>query len=265
MSDKKTVTHVVLILDRSGSMSSLTEQAVAGYNEQVKVCKKAENEVKVSLLTFDNDVTEHLWEVSAQDLQEANYDDYTCDGCTALLNAIGYAITKLKKTTDWQNEENVYLIITITDGQNNIYEPFTADAIKEMSESVQKGGNWTFSFIGCDANYLRNLAKTISVPVANCAVMTASVKGYDYANRLNAAKTMKYMHNASSGARGKMLRAKFYSEDDGALASADMADADVDVMAFAASNQASPPIDTPKVSNLWSTGDKVDLGQWQQC
>ena len=63
MSDKPQTTYVALVLDRSGSMSSLREDAVAWYNEQVDEIQgkagKNGQRVITSLVTFNDEIFEH--------------------------------------------------------------------------------------------------------------------------------------------------------------------------------------------------------------
>lgn len=188
MSAKKPITYTVIILDQSGSMDSIRSEAVMAYNEQVQQAKinARDQEIYCSLLTFNGDVYEHLWNIAAADLKESTDQDYICDGGTALNDAIGYAIDKLLKTTNHEDENVSYLVQVVTDGQENqsrhfaptteykgnengMMLPVQVNRLRDLIAKVQATGRWTFSFMGCSKDYLQALAEQTSVPISNMA------------------------------------------------------------------------------------------------
>ena len=56
---KKNLTELVMILDRSGSMSGLEDDTIGGYNSMLKKQRETEGEVLVSTVLFD-DISEVL-------------------------------------------------------------------------------------------------------------------------------------------------------------------------------------------------------------
>lgn len=194
----KTV-HKVYVLDNSGSMGSIAEEAVNHYNDGVRGDKEDAGKgipMKVSLVTFNTDVYEHLWGVDALDLQECRQGDYVADGWTSMLDGIGYAVDKLRETTDYKNEDNTYLIVVITDGQENHSTHYNWGTVREMMSSLQATGRWTFTFMGCDKTYIEATAKNLDVPLGNVALWSNSTKktakrGYAASNRALRAATAK--------------------------------------------------------------------------
>jgi uncharacterized protein YegL len=169
-------THVAIVLDRSGSMAATKDKTIIGYNEQVQQLKMnaKEQDILVSLVTFNGDVVEHLWNVPADQLQEASSEDYTPEGATAMRDAVGYTVKKLLDTTN-PNEDNVaYLVIIISDGETNKDIHYSVASLKEMIESCQKTGKWTFTYMGCSENYLKEVSHQTGVPLSNMAVWSNS-------------------------------------------------------------------------------------------
>lgn len=173
-------TNIILILDSSGSMHSIREQAVENYNEQIRAFKQAaaEGNVKVSLITFNNEVYEHLWSVPANDCTECTQGDYKADGWTSMLDAMGHGIEKMRETTNVEDPENVYLMVVISDGQENASKHYTRPKLFEMIDSLQRTNRWTFTFMGCNESYIRQEAQSLGIPAANCAMWdnTSAVK-----------------------------------------------------------------------------------------
>ena len=165
----KLKTYVTLILDQSGSMCGTKAQAVQGYNEQVQQMRlnSKDQDIFCSLVTFNGEIFEHLWCEKAELLAEASVEDYKTEGSTALRDAIGFTIEKLKKTTD--DKDAAYLVIIISDGEENASTHYGPAALRELKDSVDRTGKWTFTYMGCDDRYLMKVAKELNIPTSNMA------------------------------------------------------------------------------------------------
>lgn len=86
---KKNLTELVMILDRSGSMSGLESDTIGGYNPMLKKPRETEGEVLVSTVLFD-DRSEVLFDrVPLDKVPEITEKEYYVRGSTALLDAVG--------------------------------------------------------------------------------------------------------------------------------------------------------------------------------
>lgn len=166
----KPKTYVTLILDQSGSMCTTKEEAVKGYNEQVQQMKinSKDQDIFCSLITFNGDVFEHLWCEPAEKLTEATAEDYRTEGSTAMRDAVGYAIQKLQRTIGSEGDV-AHLVIIVSDGDENTSRHFSVEALRELKESVDKTGKWTFTYMGCDEKYLKRVAAEMNIPISNVA------------------------------------------------------------------------------------------------
>jgi uncharacterized protein YegL len=199
--DKKMKTYVALVLDQSGSMSATKEDAVKGYNEQIQQMKinAKDQEIFCSLVTFNGDVFEHLWCEPAEKLTEASGDDYKCEGSTAMRDAVGYTIDKLRKTTD-DKEDVAYLVIIVSDGDENASKHFSVEALRELKDSVDKTGKWTFTYMGCDEKYLKKVAQEMNIPISNVARWSnSSAELAGFGQHQNAVKMGGYYRNRAKG------------------------------------------------------------------
>ncbi len=166
----KPKTYVTLILDQSGSMFGTKAEAVQGYNEQVQQMKinSKEQDIFCSLITFNGDVFEHQWCVPADELNEASAEDYLTEGSTAMHDAIGYAISKLKKTTE-ADENTAYLMVIVSDGAENASKHYK-NRINGLIKECQDTGKWTFTYMGCDKKEIEKVAAETNIPIANMAL-----------------------------------------------------------------------------------------------
>ncbi len=82
-----------------------------------------------------------------------SHKEYFVEGSTALLDAIGKTIRKiknaLKHTAEDYRADKVMFIIT-TDGMENASREYTYDKIKSMVEKQKEKHNWEFIFLGAN-------------------------------------------------------------------------------------------------------------------
>lgn len=144
---KNSVTHVIFILDRSGSMSGMEGDVIGGFNSYVDGLKKSPNggDVGISYVRFDTEI-ELVWDDLALDkVPVMTRTDYVPRGNTALLDAIGMTISAVKNDPD-----HSYIVITHTDGHENSSREWTKEKIKELLKEREALGNWTITFFGQD-------------------------------------------------------------------------------------------------------------------
>ena len=177
----KPKTRILFILDKSGSMETTKKQAISGLNEHIQeaIELSKDHDLKCSLLTFNSEVYEHLWDVPADQLEEANAEDFICNGGTAMKDAIGYGLTKLKETAGKDDEDTAYLITVFSDGETNSDKANRfkdTNKLKALVESCQASGKFTISYVGCSEEYLKKISEETSVPIANMAVWDNSTE-----------------------------------------------------------------------------------------
>lgn len=142
--------EVIIILDRSGSMSSIAGDMEGGFKTFVEKQKKEPGECLVSLYQFD-DVFETIYE--ARNLQQIDGLTLSPRNSTALHDAVGRTINlvgdRLAKTSEADRPESV-IILTITDGQENASKEFTATQVAKMVKHQTDKYNWKFVFLGAN-------------------------------------------------------------------------------------------------------------------
>ena len=146
----------LIILDESGSMSSIREQALSGANETLQTIRAAQQEnpddhQMMTFVTFDSGARRPFVRTiidteKIENVKDLTLDQYQPNGGTPLYDAMGLSITALKK----QVKEGDHVLITvITDGFENSSHIFTAEMIKELVESLTTQG-WVFTYIGAN-------------------------------------------------------------------------------------------------------------------
>jgi hypothetical protein len=83
------VVHIVAIIDRSGSMNSIHDASISGFNEFISAQKAVDGPAKLSLVLFDDKYEVVYDDVDLKDVPELTKEVYTLGGMTAMNDAIG--------------------------------------------------------------------------------------------------------------------------------------------------------------------------------
>ncbi len=150
---KNSLTELVFILDRSGSMAGLEADTIGGFNAMFEKQKREEGECLVSTVLFDN-VSEVLHDrVKLSDIRPLTDKEYTVRGCTALIDALGGAIHHIGNVHKYARPEDVpghTMFVITTDGMENASQIYSADRVKQMIERQKEKYGWEFLFIGAN-------------------------------------------------------------------------------------------------------------------
>jgi len=139
--------EIVCIIDRSGSMWSIKEDAAGGLNafvaEQAKV-----GEAKLTIVEFDDSINTVCDRI---DINEAVDYNLNPGGSTALLDAIGSVVGDNLK---YNAPEGKTIVVIITDGGENASREWNRDSIFEMIEERKKDG-WEFLFLASNQDAIK--------------------------------------------------------------------------------------------------------------
>lgn len=143
-------THVTLVVDRSGSMSSMRVEAQDGINLLLREQFMEEGEVSFTVVDFDTEIVE----VESMRREPFEYQ-LVPRGSTALLDATAHAILKTGEDLAALEEDKrpgKVLFVVITDGQENASRRFELAAVQEMIARQTIEYRWNFQYIGTEAN-----------------------------------------------------------------------------------------------------------------
>lgn len=144
------LTDITVVLDKSGSMTSIKKEAESGLNHFIEEQKKLPGNAKFSLVEFD---TNYSFVYKAVDIKEVGRCSINPYGMTALLDAVGKAINETGERLNNMSEEErpgLVVFVILTDGAENSSFRFTRSQIKEMIEKQQSIFGWQFTFLGAN-------------------------------------------------------------------------------------------------------------------
>lgn len=157
--DKKA--DITIILDRSGSMSSVKGATIEGFNQFLSEQKKVPLPATLSLYQFD-DVYEAVYEnIKLKEAPLLDDKTFVPRNMTALFDAIGKTINNrfayLESLPKSKRAKKV-LICIITDGHENASREFNRSQIYDMIKNFKKDYNWQFAFVGAGIDAYKEAA-----------------------------------------------------------------------------------------------------------
>lgn len=203
----KTQVFNVIILDKSGSMESIRQAAVSGFNETLNGIKKAQEkyadtqEHYVSLVAFCSCESRQIFDkVPVAKARHLTMEDYQPCCCTPLYDAMGFTLTTMRKQVK-DIEDAVVVVTIITDGMENDSKEYTGAAVKKLVEQL-RGEGWTFTYMGANQNS-GEVAFNLSIRNARnfdySAQGTMRVMAKDTSTRMNFFGRLHAYHCGSKG------------------------------------------------------------------
>lgn len=157
----------LIILDESGSMGSIYEQALGGANETIQTIRTAQTSSDdqkqfLTFVTFDSGNRESVRTIidtmPIDQVKDLTRDDYSPNGCTPLYDAMGKSLTALEKKV---SEDDQVLVTIITDGMENSSHEYSGASVCEIVKRLRAKG-WTFVYIGANQDAVE-VARSMSI------------------------------------------------------------------------------------------------------
>ena len=146
----------LIILDASGSMYSIKNEAIAGVVETIQTIRTAqteneEQEQLFSLVVFNSAHISTVYDrMPITKVSDFNEKDYQPTNCTPLYDAMGDSITNLQR---YINDDDNVLVTIITDGYENASREWNHQRVFQLVEDLKKK-NWLFTYIGANQDAL---------------------------------------------------------------------------------------------------------------
>jgi len=156
---KKGLTEIACVLDRSGSMGSVIDDAIGGFNTFLKSQQECKDgEARISIAMFDDHYDMICESKDIHTVDPFTLKTYVPRGMTALNDAIGKTITHMgemfDKRPDSGKPEKVIFVI-LTDGQENSSNEYHIDRVRELIKQQKEQWKWEFIFLSSDLSAIQ--------------------------------------------------------------------------------------------------------------
>lgn len=164
--------ELVMVLDRSGSMSGCQDATIRGFNEFLSDQKKVPGKASLSMVQFDHEYELIHDGVTLKNVPNLTGATFAPRGTTALLDAIGRTINAMDQRLNGQQKgAKKVLFAILTDGLENASKEFTRDQIFELIRERESKQGWKFVFLGANQDAI---ASATSLGIAKDAAMDYS-------------------------------------------------------------------------------------------
>lgn len=146
---KPTKTHVLLVIDMSGSMMNLANDVRGGFNAyKAQLAADSEGEYRLTVTVFDTEFVSLAVDTPLADTPDLTAANYVPRGGTALNDAIGQTLAEFDLKHGKVKKHERVLVVINTDGQENSSREFTTDQIRALIAEKDKSDRWGFIFLG---------------------------------------------------------------------------------------------------------------------
>ncbi len=199
---KRKVNHFAFVIDRSGSMASLTRAAIKALRANLETIRqealRTGQESRVTVISFDSSIDVLVYDQPVDYvLRNLNDRDFAARGSTALFDATGTAIERLQQLLTGQDDV-AYLVMAITDGEENASQRYHAGTLKQLMSQVQATDRWTLTFLlppGAKYRFVQNFG----IPEGNVNEWEGTVRGVETYSAQNSVGLSSYYAGRTLG------------------------------------------------------------------
>lgn len=160
---KANLTDVTVVLDRSGSMVTIQDDTIGGYNSFIETLKREPGQCVVSLYQFDNDLQADYIARRVNRVPPLNHSTFMPRASTALLRSVCEVIdatgARLRAVPEGERPTNVIFAI-VTDGMENASGPlYSYKLMADKIEHQRTHYAWRFMFLGANQDAIATAAR----------------------------------------------------------------------------------------------------------
>jgi uncharacterized protein YegL len=212
----KLINRVSIVLDMSGSMRDLRQPVIDYFKSTVDSLKlesyKNKQSTYLSTILFDSSYpftfgreTPRLVKNNKQAfIESVDYLDsvYLPNGGTPLATALMEAIRDLDKVPVKADENVSYLVIVITDGEENTSDPNDIRNLPSFIQARNATDKWTFAFAGPAGS--KKYIQQLGIHIGNFTEWEQSSKGVQNFTHQTQLANANYMTARSAGASASL-------------------------------------------------------------
>lgn len=148
-------THIAVILDRTGSMESIRDDTIGGFNSFLKSQQAGKGKATMTLVQFDGqdpyEVIHRFRPVG--EIEPLTRETYVPRANTPLFDALGRGIGDLDESLAGlapRSRPKKVIFAVVTDGQENASSEFTRERVEALIREKREEDGWQFVFLSAD-------------------------------------------------------------------------------------------------------------------
>jgi len=176
--EKKDLSEIVCIVDRSGSMETIRNDAIGGFNAFIQDQKEQPGQGNLTLVLFNDTVKCVHESASLASVAPLTRQSFVPSGRTAMFDAIGFSLRQINRQLSKQppSERAAKIIVAIlTDGEENSSKEFDQNTISRMIQNYRKTG-WEFFYLAANQDAVA-AASGIGIADKNTVNFKATTEG----------------------------------------------------------------------------------------
>lgn len=142
-------TEIIVITDRSGSMHTIADDVIGGYNNFIEEQRKVPGEARVTYVQFD-----HLYECVYEGkplsaVPKLDVKTFQPRGSTALFDAVGRTLAEQRLRLLSDPWADLVVVCILTDGHENSSREYTRQSVQQLTAEAETKG-WKFVYLGAN-------------------------------------------------------------------------------------------------------------------
>lgn len=179
---RQDLSDITLVLDRSGSMTSIASDTVGGVARFIEDQRKAPGSANLTLVLFDHEYLPIHKAVPLGAVPPFTAELFVPRGATAMLDAIGRSIAETGErlsSIPEADRPSAVIFVIVTDGLENSSKEFTRPKVAEMIKHQQESYSWTFIFLAANQDAIA-AASGIGIAPSNAMSYAANTGGVEH-------------------------------------------------------------------------------------
>ena len=173
------LTEVAVVMDRSGSMEEIRQDAMGSFNAFLAGQKSGEGELRLTLVLFNHEMETVYAAVPVATVPPLDEASYVPGGTTALHDAMGRTIdelgARLAATPEAERPGKVTVAI-LTDGRENASHDYTLRQVRHRVRRQREKYGWQFVFLAAGQDAVLEGGK-LAIPAADAISFQATSAG----------------------------------------------------------------------------------------
>jgi len=137
---------ITVIIDRSGSMGSVRNEAISAFNTFLSDRQKSDPNALMTMVQFDHEYEVLTNGFPIREVRPLDHRTYIPRGDTALLDAVGKTIGSIESRS---HIAKAILVAILTDGQENASVEWRSEQIRDLIRE-REAKEWDFYYLSAE-------------------------------------------------------------------------------------------------------------------